>query len=210
MSNVYQKLQTCRVELQGMNIKKSGKNKHTGAAYYELSDFLPQVNGLFDKLLLTSAISFDSELAILTIFNSEEPSEMIVFTCPMSTAKLPNCHDVQNLGAVISYERRYLYMNALEIVEHDALDGTIGDENVAKATTAKPTDKKSPPTEPEPQGDGKVKQSYKECPNCGGQIWDNRAKKASGTFKANSPDFSCRDKDNCGWVAWGREEVEAS
>jgi hypothetical protein len=44
----------------------------------------------------------------------------------MSSAALKGCHDVQNLGAVISYLRRYLWTNAFEIVEHDVLDATTG------------------------------------------------------------------------------------
>ena len=38
-----------------------------------------------------------------------------------------------------------------------------------------------------------------ECVKCGGPTWDNRAKKAAGTFKPNAPDFSCRNKEGCGW-----------
>jgi regulator of sigma D len=48
----------------------------------------------------------------------------IVFTSPMSTASLKGCHEVQNLGAVETYIKRYLYQNAFEIVEADALNGT--------------------------------------------------------------------------------------
>ena len=44
----------------------------------------------------------------------------------MSSASLKGCHDVQNLGAVQTYIRRYLYTNAFEIVESDALDSTQG------------------------------------------------------------------------------------
>jgi hypothetical protein len=44
----------------------------------------------------------------------------------MSSAALKGCHDVQNLGAVQTYLRRYLWTNAFEIVEHDALDATTG------------------------------------------------------------------------------------
>lgn len=40
------------------------------------------------------------------------------------------------------------------------------------------------------------------CPRCSGAVWDNRAKKASGQFSAKSPDYTCRDKDGCGWVLW--------
>jgi hypothetical protein len=32
------------------------------------------------------------------------------------------------------------------------------------------------------------------CPACLGSMWDNRAKKRSGEFKAASADFVCRDK----------------
>ena len=40
------------------------------------------------------------------------------------------------------------------------------------------------------------------CPDCGGEMWDNRPKKASGDYKPNAPDFSCKDKDGCGKKVW--------
>ena len=44
----------------------------------------------------------------------------------MSEANLKGCHPVQNLGAVETYIRRYLWVAALEIVEHDAVDSSEG------------------------------------------------------------------------------------
>jgi hypothetical protein len=44
----------------------------------------------------------------------------------MSTAALKGCHEVQNLGAVQTYIRRYLWVAALEIVEHDVVDASAG------------------------------------------------------------------------------------
>ena len=35
-------------------------------------------------------------------------------------------------------------------------------------------------------------------------MWDNRAKKASGEFKSNAPDFKCR----CGHIIWGEKKEE--
>ena len=32
------------------------------------------------------------------------------------------------------------------------------------------------------------------CPQCGGEMYDNREKKASGQFKPTSADFTCKDK----------------
>ena len=43
----------------------------------------------------------------------------------MSTAQLKDCHEVQNVGAVNTYSKRYLYQNAFEIVEADVLDSTM-------------------------------------------------------------------------------------
>lgn len=40
------------------------------------------------------------------------------------------------------------------------------------------------------------------CVKCGGEVWDNRAKKAAGEMKPNAPDFSCKDKVVCKWVQW--------
>jgi hypothetical protein len=44
----------------------------------------------------------------------------------MGSAALKGCHEVQNIGAVETYQRRYLWVTALEIVEHDALDSSEG------------------------------------------------------------------------------------
>jgi hypothetical protein len=143
--NVYQKLQKCRVELQKKNLKKSGNNKFAGYSYYELQDFMPTINELFEENGLCGVVSFTNELATLTIYNNEKFEEHIVFTSPMSEAQLKGCHPVQNLGAVETYERRYLYMSALEITENDALDQNVGKEqtkppvNKPKQTTQQQT-----------------------------------------------------------------------
>lgn len=122
---VYSSLQKCRVELQKKNLKKSGHNKFAGYTYYELADVLPTINQLMLENNLCSFVNFSNEIATLTIVSIEDNST-ITFTSPMSSASLKGCHDVQNLGAVQTYIRRYLYTNAFEIVESDALDSTQG------------------------------------------------------------------------------------
>lgn len=125
--NVYEKLQECRVELQKMKLKKSGENKFAGFKYYELADFLPTVNEMFAKHKLTSNFSIDNNEALLIIINYEDPKDYIVFTSPIADANIKGCTPVQSLGGVHTYLKRYLYMNALEIVENDMLDIKIGD-----------------------------------------------------------------------------------
>lgn len=129
--NVYQKLQKCRVELKAVEIKESGNNKFAGYTYMELGDFLPHIVDLCDKHNLCTVISF-GDMATLEVVNSENPEEKVLFTSPMSTAELKGCHAIQNLGAVETYLRRYLYVAAFDIVEHDALDSTQGKDQPTK------------------------------------------------------------------------------
>ena len=124
--NIYQKLQTIRCELQTMSLKKSGHNTFAKYNYYELKDFLPAVNVLMQKHGVCTLVNFAPDSAALTIINADNPNEQIMFTSPVADAALKGCTPVQNLGAVQTYIRRYLYTNAFEIVEDDALDAATG------------------------------------------------------------------------------------
>lgn len=135
---VYQKLQAARVKLQGSKLTKSGKNKFAGYEYFELGDFLPRVQEICNEVGLCGVVTFTSEDAKLAIFDVES-GMFVEFTSPMAKAELKGCHDVQNLGAVQTYLRRYLWTNAFEIVEHDALDSAT-DVTVDR----KPTPKSEP------------------------------------------------------------------
>ena len=124
--NVYEKLQQARVILQNENLKKSGKNAYSGFTYFELADFIPAVNVIFEQLKLCSNFSIVAGIATLTIINSEKIDETTVFTMPTAELQLKGCTAVQALGGVNTYCRRYLYLNALEIVEADMLDPQAG------------------------------------------------------------------------------------
>lgn len=137
MSNIYSKMQKARCEFQEKPLKKSGHNQFAGYHYFELGDFLPTINALLEKYNLCSHINFTNELATLTIYNSENTDEKIEFTSPMSEANLKGCHSVQNLGAVQTYLRRYLYVNAFEIVESDGLEATTGKEDTELSNKTK-------------------------------------------------------------------------
>lgn len=131
--NVFEKLQMARIQLQSKKLNKSGHNKFAGYKYFELGDFLPEINKIFAELKLFSAVSFGKDMAELRITNAEKPDEVVIFTSPMADANLKGCHPIQNLGAVETYTRRYLYVSALEIVEHDALDSAPPVDKVVDA-----------------------------------------------------------------------------
>lgn len=123
--NVYKKLMQARIDLQNTTLSKSGHNKFAGYKYFELGDFIPAIQNIFNNLGLCGTISYTNDLATLTIVDMADLSK-IEITSPMSEAALKGCHAVQNLGAVQTYIRRYLWVTALEIVEHDAIDSSSG------------------------------------------------------------------------------------
>ena len=121
---IFEKLNEARLRFQNAGIQKSGKNAYAGYTYYELSDILPEVNKLANELKFCCVVNFENEIARLD-FCDLEKDERITFTSPMSSASLKGCHEVQNLGAVETYIKRYLYQNCFEIVESDVLDETM-------------------------------------------------------------------------------------
>lgn len=124
---VYQKLSAARVKLLDMNLKKSGRNDYAGYAYWELGDFLPASLRIFDELGLCGVESFTAEVATLSIHDADSEAT-ITITSPMGSASLKGCHEVQNIGAVETYQRRYLWTSAMGVVEHDALDAQAGNK----------------------------------------------------------------------------------
>ena len=136
--SVFTKLNAARKHLGGLTLKKSGLNKFAGYQYFELGDFLPAIIGIFDEIGLCGIVSYTSDLASLTITDAEDGSSVTI-TSPMGTAALKGCHEVQNIGAVETYQRRYLWVTAMEIVEHDALDSQPLDAKPVK-DSGKPTD----------------------------------------------------------------------
>lgn len=137
---IYGKLKLARVKVQEAELKKSGKNKHLGFSYYELGDVLPTVNKVFDDLGLLGVFSIKGDAqfgtATLTIYDTEDES-FVVFESPTAQATLVKATPVQELGAVHTYLKRYLYLNALELVEPDLLDNVIGDNKSISSFASK-------------------------------------------------------------------------
>lgn len=123
--SVHKKLMQARLALQNTKLNKTGHNKFAGYSYFELGDFLPTVQHIFDQLGLCGVVSYTADTASLTIVDTEDNSQVVI-TSPMGSAALKGCHEVQNIGAVETYQRRYLWVTAMEIVEHDALDSSPG------------------------------------------------------------------------------------
>ena len=154
--NVYEKLNAARLRFLNSGVKKSGRNTFAGYDYFELGDILPVVNQAAKEIGFCCAVRFGKEEATLDFINIEKPDEKITFTSPMSTASLKGCHEVQSLGAVETYIRRYLYLAAFEITEGDALDATQGSQGKQGGRGAQnpPGKGAEPAQEPDPKSIG--------------------------------------------------------
>ena len=150
MKNITKKLAKARIMFQSKGVTMSGENTFAKYKYYELSDILPVTNKINEELGILTMVSFTADLATCEVIDSES-GEKITFTSPMSTANLKGCHDVQNLGAVQTYIKRYLYQNVYEITESDVLDGTMGKD---EKTPPKPD--KKPDKQPEQKEQPKI------------------------------------------------------
>mgnify|MGYP000915477615 CR=1 FL=1 len=150
--NVYEKLVEARVRFQSSNVKKSGQNKFAGYSYYELADILPVINSLSKELKFAVVVYFEDATWKLDFIDSEKIEDKITFTFPHSTAQLKGCHEVQNVGAVNTYSKRYLYQNAFEIVEADAIDATMNPNDQKQQSKQAPREQapRQAPKEVEP------------------------------------------------------------
>ena len=130
--NIYEKMQRAKIQILNANLKKTGENKFADFKYYELADILPTIIRICDDLGLFTAISFNQEVALLEIINIEKPDEKIHYYSPMKETTIKGCNEIQALGGVETYQRRYLYMTAFDIIENDMFDPVTGDKTINK------------------------------------------------------------------------------
>jgi hypothetical protein len=139
--SVYTKLNEARAKFHALKLEKTGHNKFAGYNYFELGDFLIPALQVFNEVGLCAVVSFDEKLATMEIVDATTPmtnsgglKQSITITSPLGSAALKGCHEIQNIGACETYCRRYLWVAALEIVEHDALDATTSKAAKTQAT----------------------------------------------------------------------------
>lgn len=140
-TNIYEKLQRARVDLQETEIKKTGYNKYSNYNYFELSDFLPHINKIALNNGLANIFQYDSNYATLTVVDLDNTDITITFGTPIEVPQLKGCSGIQNIGGTQSYARRYLYIMAYEIAESDTIDGgeidgdaELGKQRINKAS----------------------------------------------------------------------------
>ena len=136
--SIIKKLSQARKMLAARPMKKSGLNKFAGFQYFELADFLPDIVDIFAELNLVDTIKITNKSAVLTIHDGDNELVGLEFACavPDSIPVLKGQNELQAIGSMQTYLRRYLYVTALGIVENDVVDSlNQKDEEKAAADT---------------------------------------------------------------------------
>lgn len=124
--NLNESIIKIRVDLQNSKLKKSGKNKFAGFDYFELADFLPRLNELMLEEGINDNFKITNDLATLTLIKGEERQEytmpFVIFDTPLNKSGQASMQDIQYLGALNTYYKRYLYLNAFGITDGEVID----------------------------------------------------------------------------------------
>lgn len=143
-----------RVKLQNAKLKKSGKNKFAGFDYFELADFLPKLNELMLEEKVNDRFYIKDNLATLELQKDDEINTytmpFVMFDTPLTFKKdkngnfikdkneeylqVPSMQDIQYLGALNTYYKRYLYLNAFGITDGEVIDSMNNEELEADRT----------------------------------------------------------------------------
>lgn len=151
---IYQKIAKARVDLSALKLTKTGTNKFAGYDYFELSDILPSCLRICNEVGITPIISFEGEYATMTVYDCES-GESIQLKSPLAEATLKGCHPIQNIGAIETYSRRYLWFSLFEISEPDQLDSTTKEDKPAQSEPKRNATAVARPTKTN-QNDSKV------------------------------------------------------
>lgn len=125
--SVYQKLFSARNELA--KSKFAADKPGFNFKYMDLPQIESAVTEVCSKTGLLPLMNFEDGNAVMTIIDTEEEGT-ISFTVPVSVdmVRINDKQPIQNLGGLITYMRRYLYMMAFAISEHDAVEEKIAEE----------------------------------------------------------------------------------
>lgn len=141
--SILKKIAEARVKLQDTKINKSGENKFAKFKYYELADFLPTLNKINLELGICTRFEIVENNACLTVFDIDKQEDNITFTIPYVSSELKGVTKIQELGATITYLRRYLFLVAFEITDGEVVDAQpLQEQPKPKSEEKKPFDKK--------------------------------------------------------------------
>lgn len=142
--NIYGRLAAAKAILGQCKFEKSGasklKNGEIKFRYMQLGDFLPVVKQVvFDCGLEYHYTDFTKDKCGITFVNIDQPDETLTMSITPERASVYQADAIQNMGAEITYLRRYLIIAALDLIEDDQVDATRYDQPTGRGQQQKPS-----------------------------------------------------------------------
>lgn len=194
-ANIYKRLAEARLRFMRAGVKKTGINRVDEYKYFQLEDIVPIATDILNDLDLLFVTTFTNNVPTGTLYDMKDDSKTIVFNSytdeePVLTRKGNRIMTpIQEKGAKETYQRRYLYVQLLDITEGDLIDNGLNDEDdnettndtptkTTKTTKATPTKKSTKPATLEEREELK-----KELTNVDGNITETQEKSIKAGLK---------------------------
>lgn len=192
-ANIYQRLAEARVQFMKAGVKKTGINRNDEYKYFQLEDIVPVATEILKNLDLIFITTFTNNVPTGTLYDMRDDSKSIVFNSytdeePLVTRKGNRIMTpIQEKGAKETYQRRYLYVQLLDITEGDIIDsGLEDDEKEAPTSDTKTTLTKSTTTKKtstKPATNEEREELKKELTNVDGEMSETQEKSIKNGLK---------------------------
>ena len=147
--NLYQKVAKIKGEMSSMKFSKTGRNSFTKFNYFQLDDFEPTLEKLCSQYGIVTYFMFALDAARMVVVDADDPTQKIEVDSPVDVSFGKTSTKMQDIGAMQTYARRYLFMSFFGITESDFLDEVAGsdtpksEDDVEHVTPDKDGSKKS-------------------------------------------------------------------
>lgn len=154
-ANIYKRLAEARLRFMKAGVKKTGINRVDQYKYFQLEDIVPVATDILNDLDLIFVTTFPNNIPTGTLYDMRDDSKSIVFNSYTDDEEILTrkgnriMTPIQEKGAKETYQRRYLYVQMLDITEGDLIDGGLEDTEDDKTPKAVAPKKPTKPVTPE-------------------------------------------------------------
>lgn len=124
--NLYQKVAKIKGEMSSMKFSKTGRNSFTKFNYFQLDDFEPTLEKLCSQYGVVTYFQFALDAARMVVVDADSTADKIEVDSPVDVSFGKTSSRMQDIGAMQTYARRYLFMSFFGITESDFLDEVAG------------------------------------------------------------------------------------
>lgn len=159
-----EKTQQLKEMMLESNVKPTGYNNFGKYHYFSLDDIVPFVVKACNELGLAVKFDFDNKWGKLHVFD-EETGCCETWTTPLpetNSSKSGEC--CKEIQAIQTYSRRALYLQWLEIVETNIIDGGVEEKEIKSKVQQKPRQAPHQKPQPKPQKKTPKRDPYEAQP----------------------------------------------